>query len=259
MSKPNRIHDPYLEAILDHLRTLPEARAATVVDVRVGPFWTVVETTAGTGMASTCTHELRPCGRHPITAAGGLHELGALELAELSLSPSAPESAVGVAAINSLLPYPDCATDEGNAEEEIRRRGRNGRVAIIGHFPFAKTLQPECSDVWIFERGNRLQTGDLPAEQMAEVLPVADVVAISATTLSNHTLSSIMSLVPKESFILMLGPSTPMVAVLFDHGFDALCGTWLDEGEAARLAASQGAVLKQITAGRRLICRREPA
>jgi uncharacterized protein (DUF4213/DUF364 family) len=131
-------------------------------------------------------------------------------------------------------------------------------VAIIGHFPFSEWLVDEVGKLSVFERGARLKPGDLPAEKMDEILPAAEVVAISATTLINHTLTSIMSLVDPDAFVLMLGPSTPMTPLLFELGFDALCGTWIEDPLPALRAASQGAVLKQIDSGRQLVAWREP-
>jgi uncharacterized protein (DUF4213/DUF364 family) len=92
---------------------------------------------------------------------------------------------------------------------------------------------------------------------MAGILPSAEVVAISGTTLINHTLGSIMPLVDASAFVLMLGPSTPMHPLLFEHGFDALCGTWVEEPALALMTASQGAVLKQISGGRHMVAWRE--
>jgi uncharacterized protein (DUF4213/DUF364 family) len=251
------IEDSYIERILEWLQSQDQARNARPLDLRVGPFWTVVQTTVGTGMASTATYELRPCNRFPIAAAGKLHELSAIELAGLSLSPSAPEASVGLATINSLISYPPEPVSVENAASIICNRGEGKHVAIIGHFPFSEWLVDEVGKLSVFERGARLKPGDLPAEKMDEILPTAEVVAVSATTLINHTLSSIMSLVNPDAFVLMLGPSTPMMPLLFELGFDALCGTWIKDPLPALRAASQGAVLKQIDSGRQLVAWRE--
>ena len=253
----DKVRDPYLEQILGWLENQDKAGSARSVDIRVGPFWTVVHTTVGAGMASTATYELRPCNRFPIASAGSLHDLSALELARLSCSPSAPEASVGLATVNALIGYPSGPVSEENAAAIIRRQGKGKHVAIIGHFPFAKWMVNEVDKLSVFERGARLKPGDLPAEEMAGILPSAEVVAISGTTLINHTLGSIMPLVDASAFILMLGPSTPMHPLLFEHGFDALCGTWVEEPALALMTASQGAVLKQINGGRHMVAWRE--
>jgi uncharacterized protein (DUF4213/DUF364 family) len=252
------VDDAYIESLLEWLQNRDDACNARPLELRVGPFWTVVQTTLGTGMASTATYELRPCNRFPIAAAGRLHELSAVELAGLSRSPSAPEASVGLATINSLISYPPEPVSKENAASIILKQGAGKHVAIIGHFPFSEWLVDEVGKLSVFERGARLKPGDLPAEKMDEILPTAEVVAVSATTLINHTLASVMSIVDPGAFVLMLGPSTPMTPLLFELGFDALCGTWISDPLPALRAASQGAVLKQIDSGRQLVAWREP-
>ena len=251
------VNDPHVEALLEEVGSRPAATGAGTLDVRVGPFWAVVHTSVGTGMASTLAREARPHGSFPVNHAGHLHELAPLEVAELARSPSTPEAAVGLAAINALLGTPSAPLTEVNAEAVLRDRGGGGSVAVIGHFPFVDRLRPACQDLWVFERGPNRQSGDHGSEDMAELLPRAQVVAITATTLVNHSLHEVLDLVAPDAFTLMVGPSTPLCRTMFRFGFDLLCGSLVLDPEAVLREASQGAVTRQIAGVQRVTMARE--
>jgi uncharacterized protein (DUF4213/DUF364 family) len=123
---------------------------------------------------------------------------------------------------------------------------------MIGHFPFADALREHCDQLWVFERGRNRRDGDLGGDAMDELLPRADVVAVTATTLLNGTLPEVMVGVRSDAFAMMLGPSTPLTPALLELGFDVLCGTVIDDPESVLRAVEQGAVTKQITGVRRV-------
>jgi uncharacterized protein (DUF4213/DUF364 family) len=96
----------------------------------------------------------------------------------------------------------------------------------------------------VFEK--RLQEGDLPEEVMKHLLPRCDVVAISGTTLINHTFEGVLKLCRKDAFKVMLGASTPLIPVLFDYGIDVLSGCRVIDPDLVLSCVSQGAAFKQI-------------
>ena len=245
MSSIDAIHDTILEA------TAVNADAR-LVELRIGHFWSVVQTSAGVGMASTLPSESHLHGSVPIPDAGSLHDRAPLELAERLRSTSPPEAALGLATANALLGPPDGRLTEHNAASILAKRGAGKRVAMIGHFPFSKMLSPSCGELWIFERGDGRHPGDLGADMEDELLPQADVVAITSTTIMNHTLPEILGLVRPDAFVLMLGPSTPLTPRLFDFGIDLLCGTMIVDPQKVLRAVEQGAVTSQITGVRRV-------
>ncbi|MFV2073709.1 MAG: Rossmann-like domain-containing protein [Thermoanaerobaculales bacterium] len=240
---------PVIDAIL---RSIPASADVRLLDLRVGPYWTAVQTSAGTGMASTMAGEPQRQARVPIAAAGRLRSADPLDLTELLRSASAPEAAVGMAAVNALLGTPEGRTEDGNAKGILNERAEGRVVAIIGHFPFVDSLRKSCRELWVFERGRGRGPGDLGPEHVAEVLPHAEVVAISATTLINHTLQDILPFIRPNAFTMMLGPSTPMAPLLLELGFDVLCGTIVEDPQRVLRAVEQGAVTSQIGGVRRV-------
>ncbi|HSL17065.1 MAG TPA: DUF364 domain-containing protein [Methylomirabilota bacterium] len=242
-----------MEAV-DHLllESASVNRDARLVEVRVGPYWSVVQTSCGTGLASTLSSEGHIHGEKPIAGAGSLHRLAPIELAERIRSTSPPEAAVGLAAVNALLGPPEGRMTEHNAADVLAERGRGKRVAMVGRFPFADRLEAACGELWVFERGDGRRPEDLDEDMFEELLPQADVVAVTSTTIINRTLPGILGRVRPDAFLLLLGPSTPLAPRLFGLGVDLLCGTVVVDPEAVLRAVEQGAVTGQITGVRRV-------
>jgi uncharacterized protein (DUF4213/DUF364 family) len=219
-----------------------------VQEVLVGAHWTAVQT-KHLGLASTLRD---PCPDHPanpVKDAGRLKEQTALQLCRLAGSASPLEATIGMAAINSMLDRVD--GEELNAEQLITARGADKNIAVIGHFPFVSRIRDQVRALWVLE--NRPQPGDLSASAAGDVLPQADVVAISATTLINHTLDGILENCRRDSYRIMLGATTPLSPVLFDYGFHALCGVQVEDPQIVLRCAQEGATFRQMK-GVRLVC-----
>jgi uncharacterized protein len=247
-----RCGGPTLDRLIEGL-DCGRAGGSVVLDLAVGPFWAGVRTTLGTGMASTLWSEGWRHGGAAVAEAGSLSSRSPLEIADMLRSASTLEAAIGLAAVNALLPPPSGRVDTTNAFEVLVEHGGGLRVAVIGHFPFVDRLRPACRELWVFERGNGLGPGDLGPERMPELMPGADVVAVTATTLINHTLDEVLRHRRPEALWLMLGPSTPFAPPLLELGFDALCGTVVEDPEAALRAIREGATARQIPGCRRVV------
>jgi uncharacterized protein (DUF4213/DUF364 family) len=225
---------------------------APVRQVLVGAFWTAVVAGADPprcGLASTLRPPEHPAGP-PVPDAGALEEMGARELAERLRSSSTLEASIGMAAFNALIEVDEGACVEANALDLILERGTGRRVAVVGHFPFVGRIRRAAAECWVLELQPR--PGDLPAERAAEVLPRADVVALTGTSLINHTFDGLIALCRPEALVVMLGASSPLTPVLFDLGVDAVAGTVVVDIPAALRGVAQGATFPQVQ-GKRLL------
>ena len=214
----------------------------SVHEVRSCVFWTAVMS-RGCGLAST----LRDGGPHhtkkPVPEAGNLTSKSARELAECANSDSLPEASIGMAAINSLIEIDRSRCVERNAFEILKEHGEGRKIAIVGHFPFIPKLRQVASELWVIEK--RPAEGDLPEERAAEVLGHADVVGITGTSLINHTFEGLIKQC-RNSFVVMLGPSTPLSPVLFDYGVDVLSGVSVNDKGLVLRCISEGASFRQV-------------
>lgn len=221
---------------------------APVRSVLVGAHWTVV-CSRGCGMASTLMGT-KPHGHEKVRDVGRLQEKSARELAEYARSDNLLEASLGVAAINSLLEIDPRQAVELNAAEVLASRGRGKNVALVGHFPFIPQLRQAAGQLWVIEQ--RPAEGEHPAEAAGELIPQADVVALTGTALINGTLDGLLELCRPDALVMVLGPSTPLSPVLFDHGATILSGTRvIDEGAVMRTVA-QGATFQQVEGVQRL-------
>jgi hypothetical protein len=168
----------------------------------------------------------------------------AKDLCESVYEQNGPRVSVGLAAINALLlRYPETWID-ANAGEEIAARGRGKRVALVGHFPFVDDLRAQVGSLDVLEL--RPREGDLPASEAPRVIPNAGVVALTSMTLINGTFQSLIDLCSPESYVIMIGPSTPLSPILFDHGVDMLCGSIVENCQPVLANVKKGLSFRKI-------------
>jgi len=213
-----------------------------VRSVLVGAYWTVV-CSRYCGMASTLLSS-HAHGHTRIREAGNLLEKSTRELAEFSCSDEPLEASIGVATLNSLLEVDESNAVEINASEVLNQRGRGRNVALIGHFPFIPQLRESVENLWVIEQYP--SEGEYPAEAAPDLLPRADIVAITGSALINHTLDNLLALCPKQASVMVLGPSTPLSPILFDHGATIISGTRVVDEASVLRTVGQGASFRQV-------------
>jgi uncharacterized protein len=213
-----------------------------VRSVLIGVHWTVV-CSRHCGMAATLISD-HLHGQTQVRDVGRLQQKSARELVELSRSTELMEASIGVAAINSLLEIDESLAVEINASEVLVSRGRGKNVALVGHFPFIPQLRQAVGQLWVIEQNPR--EDDYPAEAAVDLIPQADIVAITSSTLINHTLDGLLSLCPPQATVMLLGPSTPLSPILFDHGATIISGTRVLDEAAVMRTVGQGASFRQV-------------
>ncbi|MGC9357516.1 MAG: Rossmann-like domain-containing protein [Anaerolineae bacterium] len=238
-----------VEALLE--QTASQAIAAKVLDVRIGAHWTVVvldlhgERRAG---ISSTLHggdgDHHHGGGPPVRDAGGLLDYMVPDLAALVRSDEVLEASIGVATINALLDIEVENCVNVNAADVIAERGADKKVAIVGHFPFIPHIRSVAAETWVLELEPR--EGDVPAVKAPELIPQADVVALTGTSLLNHTFDGLIKLCRPDAYVLVLGGTTPLSPLFFDYGVDAVAGTRIVDADATLRCAGQGATFKQL-------------
>ena len=235
--------------ILDHLISTLDYDAAPVRDIRQGVFHTAVVTRHG-GLAATLPRDALRQPPPLVKESGSLLDRTPAELVAMAYSESILEAAIGMATLNSLLNIDESACREWNAAELILEKGKGRNVAVVGHFPFLPKVREAAQNLWVIEKNPR--EGDLGEDQAGQFIPQADVVAITGTALTNHTLEALLALCRPAAFVVLLGDTAPLSPVLFDYGVDAVSGTQVVEPEVVLRHVSQGANFRQIRGVRRL-------
>ena len=139
---------------------------------------------------------------------------------------------------------------ELNAADLILEKGEGRRITIVGHFPFLPRVKEKSKELWVIEK-NPME-GDFDESQAEHLIPSADVVAITGTSLTNHTLVNLLSLCRREAFVILLGDTAPLSPLLFEYGVDAVSGTKVVDPELTLKCVSQGANFRQIRGTKRL-------
>ncbi|MBW1890402.1 MAG: DUF364 domain-containing protein [Deltaproteobacteria bacterium] len=220
-----------------------------VKDIRQGVFHTGV-VTRYCGLAATLPQDALRQDPPMVKEPGFLLHKTPLELARLAYSPNLLEAAIGMATINSLLDVDESACIELNAAELISKKGKNKRVAVVGHFPFIPRVQKHVNKLWVIEK-NPI-AGDFGEAEADKLIPRADVVAITGTALTNHTMQHLLELCHPGAFVIALGDTAPLSTILFDYGLDAISGTRVYDADLALQCVSQGANFRQIKGVKRL-------
>jgi len=230
-----------MEILKALLKTLP-AEPVPIRKVLVGVHWTMV-CSKYCGLGSTLVGT-GPGGHKQVREVGELHKKSAQELAAWILSDNLLEASIGIAALNSLTEVDDSNLKKVNASEVIANECRGKNLVIIGHFPFVEEMKTITRNCWVIEK--RPYGDDFPEDKANEFIPSADMVAITGTAFINHTMEKLLSLCRPQSKVMVLGPSTPLLPVLFDYGISFLSGSRIANEEAAENTILQGATFPQV-------------
>ena len=225
-----------MRILQDILESLPDD--APIEEVRRGVHLTAVKSRF-CGLSSTMMRDAICHDREEEEPRKPFEEMTARELARYALSEEVSRASLGLAAINSLveIKIEECVDIDGL--KLVREIGENRNISIIGHFPFLEGLRDTARNLWIIEK--HPLPGDYPEEDSRTYLPQSDIVVITATALINQTLPGLLALCRKGSVKMLLGPTTPISKVLFDHGIDVLSGSTVIDVDVAFKAVSEGA------------------
>jgi len=213
---------------------------SVVHEVHVCVFWTAV-VSKQCGLASTL-HEGHPIHKI-VREPGKLKGKSARELAKYAKSDRLLEASIGMAAINSLIDIDETRCVEKNAFDVLAEKGAGKDIAIVGHFPWIPRLKDIARNLFIIEQ--RPQEGDFPAEASEEILPKVDVVGLTGTAFTNHTIAHLLEL-SKGKFVVMIGPTSPLTPILFDYGVDVIGGSKVVDPEKTIRSISEGATFRQV-------------
>jgi uncharacterized protein (DUF4213/DUF364 family) len=210
----------------------------------VGLFFTGVK--LNTGIAGVCATPLRsipeavccPSSAMAMPFPGKLRGRPARELLKETEASSGIRRAIGVATMNALADM--CWQRRATPAVELRAGvdaydaadiQPGERVVVVGAFvPFLKALKRSGQHFTVLEMDPAtLKPDELahfrPADEARLVLPSADVVLITGTTLLNDTLENLLALCRPEARVVMVGPTVGLLPdALLRRGVDVLGG-----------------------------------
>jgi len=227
--------------ILKHLiNDLPEI---PIKRFSIGVFNVAVES-CGCGISTTVIGDTRK--ERGITAEKNLLQLSLRELAEYIFSDNTLEASLGMAAINSFYNRENRNYRNINLRTLLVNSFIDKNIAFIGSFPFIPSLKKDFPRITVFDL--QPQVGEFSADDIPKLLPRAEVVVVTSSTLINHTFANVIEHVSPEAFTIMVGPSAPLTAKLSSFRIDAVCGVTVHNCDLLFQQVSQGITHRRLQA-----------
>ena len=232
-------HDPW--AVYE-LLLAQTTSTAQVDEVLIGQVWTMCRSTDG-GLGLAMTPPV-PASR-TLAFSGTLQGRPINQLAAWVRSWNPTEAVLGMAAINACLNRPDNTTSRtaqrlapGNLAvfEHFAPQLEGRQVVVVGHYPGIECYQKRMS-LCILER--QPAAGDLPDPACEFVIPEADWVFLTSSSLPNKTFPRLAQLACDAQLVLM-GPTTPWLPQLAMFGVDYLAGVVVEDPVLLRRTIAEG-------------------
>ncbi len=230
----------------------PDFDEITVDRVVVGLFFTGVK--LDNGVAGACATPIKtipeavccPSSVMAMPFPGKMGGRRAADLAHEALTANGIRRAVGIATVNALAdccwqrrPHPELELRaDVDAFDATEIRGTD-QVVVVGAFvPFLKELKRRGQPFLVLEQDPAtLKPDELPffrpAQDAPAILPQADVLLITGSTLVNATLEDLLTLARPEARVTIVGPTVGMLPDAFlARGADVLGCVRITEPDA---------------------------
>ncbi len=188
--------------------------------------------------------------------AGTLVNKPVADLAPWLLSWNSFEARIGMAAINAEI----------NSRSQLMTKGEplspygpgnlavfeyflpmilGKRVVIIGRYPNLSRYENKI-DMTIVERYPG--PDDLPAPASEYLLPKAEWVFLTATSIANKTFPRLVELA-KDAYLVLMGPTMPWLADFKEFGIDYLAGVSVTDSQVLRPTVAEGGGVRIFETG----------
>lgn len=215
---------------------------SAVREILIGRTWTMCDAQDSIGLAMSPEE-----ARRTLPWPGTLSGRSLQQLAAWILSWDAFESSVAMAAINASTNMSagivDMATTIGKTAqanlsvfEYFKPRLINKNVVVIGRYPGLELYEQQMH-LTVLEQNPT--ANDLPGMACEYVIPDADWVFLTASSITNKTFPRLAELASDTNLVLM-GPTVPWLTELAEFGVDFLAGTVVDDPMQLRSIVAEG-------------------
>jgi uncharacterized protein (DUF4213/DUF364 family) len=236
-------------------RAVSKAVGRSVDDLRIGLGYVAVTLDdSSCGLAYTFRDEAGE-GCCILRQAGTLTGQPALNIARMAKSLGTISAAIGLATLNALIQPPLDAVEADAAD--LLQIGSDDVVGMVGFFaPWVARLRGRTRTLHIFERQSDKEEV-LPDWAATVLLPECTVVILSATTLLNRTLDTLLDRCEHAREVALVGPSTPFLPEVFaGRKVTLLSGIQIVDAERILRVVSEGGGTRQFgSAARKLALR----
>jgi uncharacterized protein (DUF4213/DUF364 family) len=219
--------DKIYQCLLDKVTN----RGDTLEQVIIGVTWTLTRYQGNVGLAMSPGYVTRT-----LPWAGDVCKKPVSEIVQWIRSWNGFEASIAMSCINAIVNQDSAIL--GNAQvlagdgatnlrvfEHFLPRIRNSKVVVVGRYPGLASIAKDI-DMTVLERNP--SELDLPDPACEYVIPEADWVFLSATSIINKTFPRLAELARNSNLVLM-GPSVPWLEELADFGVDYLAGIRIND------------------------------
>lgn len=207
-----------------------------ILDVRLSNVWTAVKTkNVGLSLAYSSFYD-------EVEDAGYLISKSAKEILNYLYTFNLTKVSIGLATLNSLIPFKD-SYEIFNILDYIESIAYGKKVVFVGHFCGLDKIRTKAKELIVLERNPK--EGDTIDTAFYYLIPEADILAITGSTLANKSIEALLS-VKRNAHTIVFGPSTPPSEVLFDYGVDVVGASYVKNNDFIINAVSQGGKLNNF-------------
>jgi len=239
-----------IAAVTDILRS--DLDEIAIERATIGLFFTGIK--LSTGHAGACATPIKtipeavccPSSAMAMPFPGKLKGRPARDVMREALSDHGIRRGVGIATLNALAdlcwerrPHPLVELRRGIDAFDANEFRPSDRTVVVGAFvPFLKELKRRNQPFLVLEKdSDTLKPEEMPffrpAEMAREIVPQADVLLITGTTLLNDTLEDLLEWAPPQARVTVVGPTVGLLPDAFlKRGADYLGGVRITDPDA---------------------------
>jgi uncharacterized protein (DUF4213/DUF364 family) len=237
------------------LKNVPEINRSIIKKACIGLGYTGVTLESGhAGLCHTLSHEMSPYCCQVNKRAGKIAGSRAIDIANMARSWDVNESVIGFATLNALSQKfldevkPAFDVRSSNFIDELRVKSSDTVVMVGSLHPFIKPIREKAKELCIIERSPLLrEEGTFPDTAAEDLLPQADVVVATGSSLANGTIDRILELSKNTREFALVGPSANIIPnPLFDKGVTAIGGVKILDGDRMIQIIAEGGGTPQL-------------
>ena len=163
------------------------------------------------------------------------------------------ERVIGVSALNALSQIvfekePTRYKMEPRNLVEVLKITKNDTVVMVGNIkPFKPVFMSKAKILHILERSPYKEEGVLPDTACEQLVPEADIVVITGSTLANGTLDRLLELAENARIVAIVGPTASCLPEpLFRRGVKYIGGIRIRDADMAMQILSEGGGTPQL-------------
>jgi uncharacterized protein (DUF4213/DUF364 family) len=213
-----------------------------IEEAMIGLTWTYCQVNQNVGLSMSLGKATRT-----LPWSGSLRGRNVKSVAEWITSWNSHEANIAMATINAamnadnaLLASSEAISNDAPANlsvfEYFLPRIKNKKVIVIGRYPGLERYADKC-DMIVIERMPDDQ--DLPDQAAEFLIPQADWVFLTASSIPNKTFPRLAELAADTNLVLM-GPTVPWLPELAEFGVDFLAGVKVTNTELLKQTVAEG-------------------